>query len=857
MSTNSVILDSYLQQEKAYWLANLGHDIPRCGVPADFRHSGLPSSDHERTLEFTVHPELVERISKACRDNQSLVFAILVGALTICLHKYCEVDDVVVGSAIHGRNKGAAISNRALLLRNRLEATMTTRQLLDQIRHSLAEAYANQRYPFDKIREIVGAKDGQQLFGVAIVLDSIHDLENVRGLGQDMTLEFAGGGGQTLTVRVHYNAANLREETCRQFVSHYERVLQEMMKFPDKSIADVHLFSDEQRTKLLRHRNGSRVDYPRDATIHGLFEEQARLRPEATAVRYEGRSLTYRELNESANRMAHYLRHKGAAAETAVGISVERSLEMVVGLLGILKSGAAYVPIDPEYPRDRQQLMVTNSGVKLIVTQNRRLAHMIPMVKLVSVDEEKKEIDRESKENPEIEIHAENLAYVIYTSGSTGSPKGVAVPHRGVVRLVKEANYVELGAQEKILQLAPLSFDASTFEIWGSLLNGSELIAMSAGKPSLEALGQAIRENDISTMWLTAGLFQLLVDHCMEDLKGIGQLLVGGDVVSVAAAQRYLQGNPEGTLIDGYGPTENTTFTCCWRMRKGMEIGSSVPIGTPVSNTEVYIVDRNFDPVPVGVLGELYTGGDGLSRGYVGRPDLTAEKFVPNPFSDTGGERLYRTGDLARYRWDGAIEFVGRADQQVKIRGFRIEPAEIEELLGQHPGVRESVVLLEENSAGERQLTAYVAGQERLTRKELQMFLKETLPEYMMPSALVMIAALPLTDNGKIDREALAKQKAASSAIEEEQNPYVAPRNEMEEAIAALWRKVLGLQRVGIYDNFFEIGGHSLLAMRLCTKMNEQLTCKTRVTDLFLHPTIESLARRLSDSNRRPAVRVS
>jgi amino acid adenylation domain-containing protein len=854
MSISSTIQDSYLQKEKDYWFGKLAGEIHPCGLPLDFRRAGS-TSGAEQTLDFAPDRDVVEKIATVSRGNEALLFAILVGALKICLHKYTGMDDILVGSAIHERHKNAAFSNSVLVLRDWVEDGMSVRQLLDEIRHTLAEAYANQRYPFERLQQLLGSGGNRQpLFRVAVVLNTIHDPKNVLGLGEDLTLEFSGTEKE-LVARIHYDAGRLRPQTCEQFAGHYCQVLRTMLNFPDKAIAHIQLFSREQKQQWLQQRNGSRKEYPREATIPALFEEQARRSPDAMAVRYEGQSLSYQELNAAANQLAHYLRERGSGPEAAVGICIDRSLEMIVGLLGILKSGAAYVPVDPDYPLERQEIMVDDSGLQLLLVSSDRLGPLPAGVERVCLDQKRVEIEKQSKENPVSGVSAENLAYILYTSGSTGTPKGVAVPHRGVVRLVKQANYVELGREEKILQFAPLSFDASTFELWGSLLQGGELVVMSAGRPSLEALGAAIREHEISTMWLTAGLFHLMADHCLEDLQGVRQLLAGGDVVSVAHAKKYLKGNSRATLINGYGPTENTTFTCCFRLQEGTEMGSSVPIGLPISNTEVYIVDHNFDLVPIGVAGELYAGGDGLARGYTNAPELTAERFLPNPFSEVG-ERLYRTGDMARYRWDGSIEFVGRADQQVKIRGYRIEPTEIEAVLGQHESVRASVVLLEVNGDGEKQLTAYVVAPEELTKTELRKYLEGRLPEYMVPSKLEKIRELPLTENGKVDRARLAEQKTTFKDVEEE-NEYVAPRNDLEQAIAEMWRDILRLERVGVFDNFFDLGGHSLLAMKLCTKMSSQLMCPARVTDLFLHPTIDSLARHLGEKSARPVAQVS
>ena len=844
MLSNANIHDDHLQKERNYWLAKLAGELPQCGLPLDWEGE-TSAAENDTIIDFALDPEVREKMAEVSRGKDLLLFVILVSALDICLHKYTGLDDIVIGSAVHDRREETAFSNHVLLLRDRVEDSMSVHQLLDLVRNTLADAYGHQRFPFARLKQLLGRENHpQQLFRVAIVLNGIHDPQNVRGLGQDITLEFSRAG-QQLAGRIHRHSKRLRLKTCEQFARNYCQVLREMLFPPDKTIAEVQLFSRDQRQQLVHQRNRSRNDYPREKTIPALIEEQVTLRPTAPAVSYEGRSLSYQQLNAKANQFAQYLRERGAGPEVSVGISIDRSLEMIIGLLAILKAGAAYVPVDLDYPPERQEMIIRDSGLKLLLVSHHRVGPWPCGVDVIHLSPDQSDIAQQSPENPDPRAKPENLAYIMYTSGSTGIPKGVGVPHRAVVRLVKEANYVELGPQEKILQFAPLNFDASTFEIWGSLLNGGELIVMSAGGPSLDALGATVRDKAITTVWLTSGLFDLMVDHCLEDLKGIRQLLAGGDVISVAHAEKYLIANPHATLINGYGPTENTTFTCCGSARAGTVIGNSVPIGTPVSNTQVQILDCNFDPVPVGVVGELCAGGDGLARSYVNDPELTAEKFVPNPFCESPGQRLYRTGDYARYCWDGLIEFVGRVDQQVKIRGYRIELREIEAILEKHESVQACVVLHEESDSGDGHLTAYVVARDNPRKTELRRYLEEKLPAYMIPSELVKIKKMPLTDNGKIDRAKLRTERADLQLAEEEES-YVAPGNELEKAIAEVWKDVLTVERVGMFDNFFDLGGHSVLAMKICARMNGKLTCKVRVTDLLLYPTIHSLSRHLA-----------
>jgi amino acid adenylation domain-containing protein len=473
--------------------------------------------------------------------------------------------------------------------------------------------------------------------------------------------------------------------------------------------AEASVLTPAERHQLLVEWNNTRRDYPRESVIHELFEQQVEMTPAAVAVECGGEKLSYLELNRRANRLAHYLRTLGVGPDVLVGICMDRSLQLLVALLGILKAGGAYVALDRTHPRQRLSLILKDIKAPVLLTQQ-GLAAQLPAheARVVCLDAEWETIATYSDANPQSQARADNLAHVMYTSGSSGVAKGVCLIHRGVVRLVKATNYVNLSPEEVLLQLFPISFDASTFEIWGSLLNGGRLVLMPARMPTIDEIGEAVRCRGVTTLLLTAALFQLLVDANLENLRGLRQLISGGDVIPVAQVRKVLRELSGVTLINGFGPTESTTFTCCFGLTGKSEVAEPVPIGRPISNTEVYVLDERLEPVPVGVAGELYIGGDGLARGYLNEPRLTAAKFIPQTFGDQPGARLYRSGDLVRYLPDGNLEFLGRKDRQVKIRGFRLEPAEIEAALQQHPSVSESVVLAQENAAGEKQLVAYV-----------------------------------------------------------------------------------------------------------------------------------------------------
>ena len=573
-----------------------------------------------------------------------------------------------------------------------------------------------------------------------------------------------------------------------------------------------------------------------------LFERQAEARPEAVALVVEEQEISYGELNERANRLAHYLLELGVAAEMSVGICLERSLDLIVGLLGIIKAGGTYVPLDPEYPLERLAFMLEESKVAILLTDE-NLADALPSsgAHVICLDVEQDQIANYPATNPANFSDPDSLAYVMFTSGSTGKPKGIAVTHRNVVRLVKENDYAYFDSEERFLQFAPISFDASTFEVWGSLLNGACLVVFPHKQASLAELGQVIREENVTVLWLTAGLFHQMVESRLEDLKQLRQLLAGGDVLSAAHVRKAAQELDGCRLTNGYGPTENTTFTTCYTVDRANAIHDNLPIGRPIANTQVYILDAYLQPVPVGVPGELHIAGDGLARGYVSQPGLTADKFIPNPFAAEPGGRMYRTGDLARYLPDGEIEFLGRGDFQLKIRGFRIELGEVEAVLGRYSAVAQSVVVARANELGDKQLVAYcVAKDGDVSTADLKSYLREHLPEYMVPATFVLLEQLPLTPNGKVDRKALpAPEKVRAT------DGYSAPRTLNEELLAEIWADTLQVERIGIDDNFFELGGHSLLAMQIISRITDSFHVSLPLRALFESPTVAGLSERI------------
>lgn len=583
--------------------------------------------------------------------------------------------------------------------------------------------------------------------------------------------------------------------------------------------------------------------YPLNRSVAQLFEEVVAANPNSIALIFEDKELTYAELNSRANRLAHRLRSLGVGPETLVGCCMERSIELIVALVAILKAGGAYVPLDPAYPKERFDFLVRDTQTKLMLTQSSLASTVLAGFEQTCLLVDSSWSSGADPGNPATAGGPSCLAYVMYTSGSTGQPKGVMVENRAVVRLVRDTNFCRFGPDEVFLQFAPISFDASTFEIWGALLNGGRLVIAPSDHASLDVLGRVIRQRSVTTLWLTAGLFNLIVDERLEDLRSVRQLLAGGDVLSPRHVRRVLESLPNCCVINGYGPTENTTFTCCHVMHAGEPVPEPVPIGRPISNTQVYILDEQLRLVPPGTAGELYAAGEGLARGYLNDPEATKQKFLPNPFAAEQGARMYRTGDLARWRSDGTIEFLGRVDNQVKIRGHRVEPGEIEIALAGHGRVKQNCVVSRSGENGSKRLVAYcVSSDTDLNEAELRKFLAAKLPDFMVPAQFVPVRSLPLTPNGKVDRSALAARDIPVCTDSAE----IVATTQLEQTIIGVWSKALGIEKVGINDNFFDLGGDSLLLISVHSSLEKVLGITLPITDLFEFTTVQSLAHHLN-----------
>jgi aspartate racemase len=690
--------------------------------------------------------------------------------------------------------------------------------------------YARDLVPRYPALRSLSQTDCEQMFPV--VVERVEKLDNYQAEpGNELTLVIASDGKECCWF---YNTSAFDGDSIARMQDQFAIFLQGIVTDPACCVAEIPLLSDPERHKILVDWNDTQADYPKDKCIHQLFEAQVEQTPDAVAVVFGDEQLTYKELNQRANQLAQHLGNLGVEPEVLVGICVERSLEMVVGLLGTLKAGGAYVPLDPAYPPERLVFMLEDAKVAVLLTQA-RLVESLPkhQGRIVCLDTDWEIIERQSDENPPCNFTSETLAYVIYTSGSTGKPKGVLVPHSGVSNLATALHRtINVQPNSRMLQFASLSFDSSVTELVMTLLAGATMVM--GTRDSLlpgPSLIQLLRGFEIATVVLAPSVLALLPAN---ELPALRTVIVAGEACSPDLVAKWSSGR---RFFNGYGPTECTVCTTIVECNDSKE---APPIGRPLPNTQVYILDAQKQLVPIGVPGELYIGGVGVTRGYLNRPELTAERFIPNPFSNDSGSRLYKTGDLTRYLPDGNIEFLGRIDHQVKIRGFRIELGEIEAVLRQNQAVQDAVVIGQEYDVNDKRLVAYVvpSQEEVFSSSELRRYLKEKLPDHMVPSTFVRLEALPLTPNDKVDRRALPIPDRIRSVEE----TFAPPLTLFEEVLTGIWSEVLRLDSVGIHDNFFELGGHSLLAVRVLAQIEKTFGKNLPLATLFQSPTIEQLA---------------
>ena len=1058
-----------MQKKAQYWQAQYQDTIPVLNLPTDFARPRIKTYNGAR-LSIVIDEEITSGIKNIGRKNGSTLFITLIAAYMVLLHRITGQQDIVVGMPSSGRileDSEYMVGHCVDLtpVRSKLQANPSFIEFLTTLKRTIFTAYEHQEYTFAALlKDLNPTRDLSRspLIETSFNLERSIKLPDLEGLSSQvifpsrsfvkfdlnlnvMQLE------NVLQVDFDYNTDLFTETTVQRFQSYFQEILRSIVENAEQRIVNISFMQKGEFIKLVNTWNQTGTDYLRDKSIIQLFEAQVDATPDAIALVFGQTSLTYKELHMKSNQLASLLQESGITLETPVGVCIERSMELIITILAILKAGGIYVPLDPNYPHERLKYMLNDAQLKIVLVQS-HLYQQLPFhgLKAIIVDTVWNTLTTYSDASLGYIADASHLAYIMYTSGSTGKPKGIAIQQRSVVRLVKNTNYIDIQSTERFLQFAPSSFDASTFEIWGALLNGAELYIFPQHLPSLDELGTFITDKGITTLWLTAGLFHQMVENQISAFSDVNYLLAGGDVLSVVDVHKALEVINHGVLINGYGPTENTTFSCCFSMHKDTQIGGSVPIGKPIANTTVYVLDYQMEPVPVGIPGELYVGGDGLARGYINRPRQTALCFMPNPFSSHPGERLYKTGDIVRYREDGTLEFMGRKDEQLKIRGFRIELGEINAAIARYPGVRQWIVLSHEHAPGDKRLIVYLmanlavdrisfeitchlsygmnssatvtsddisetgvcikhipedlhvgqhvqlgihlpgnasesifkavviwirdrkaglsfdlapedqklvrdgikyimthehlkmvdlhSGQFRvpfwsrcvveydgqreeieterlmlnglrvtgipvywqkqtgvrvyitlpgydegvwfngsidwihndkagmsfeLTQTEhvlmrqgmnylieregfsvahLRRFLQTQLPDYMVPSSFILMDALPLNANGKVDRQALPHPEEFS----DKRKVVNVPRNDIEAKIAAVWSEILQVQKLSVDDNFFDVGGNSLLLTKLNSKLQTLFERSIPMVELFKHPTIRDQAHYLS-----------
>ena len=859
-----------------YWKQQLAGNSPLL-LPTD-RPRAVNYSYQNAKRSLLLPKELVKSLNALSQQAESTLFITMLAAFNVLLFRYTRQEDILVGSLMATPSQMEQTESiNTLVLRTNLANNPTFQELLAQVCQITKAAYKHSDLPFEQIVEALKPKQSlntYSLFQVMFVLKPLDSLlltdgnhtildenksslvfnslklENETTTNLDLalilkeTLEGIDG-------YIEYNANLFEAATIDRLIGHFQTLLESIVTNPEQQISNLGLLTAAEKQTLLVDWNQTQANYP-NVCIHQLFESQVEQTPEAIAITFEDQSLTYQQLNNKANQVAHYLQARGVKPDVLVALCLERSLNMVVGLLGILKAGGGYVPLDPAYPPERVSFMLSDAQVPVLLTQSSLLTGLPKHeAQVVCLDTDWQAISQLSQDNPVSTVASNHLAYVIYTSGSTGKPKGVQLCHQSVSNfLCSMSQQPGLTDQDILVAVTTICFDIAVLELYLPLIMGAKVVLVGRdvatnGVKLLEKLTQS----GATIMQATPATWRLLLASEWKNTPRL-KILCGGEAMPRELANQLL--DKSTSLWNVYGPTETTVWSTAHQVETSRLLARSQDapesIGRPIANTQIYLLDAHLQPVPIGIPGELHIGGDGLARGYLNRPELTAEKFIPDPLSDIPGARLYKTGDLARYLPDGNIDYIGRIDNQVKIRGYRIEVGEIEAVLRKHPSIQETVVIAQKNSQGDQRLVAYYVSPKVIPNSELRQLIKHKLPDYMVPSAFVRLEALPLTPNGKIDRRALP---AVETIQQEPEANYVAPRNDLELQLTKIWEKVLGIQHIGIKDNFFELGGHSLLAIRLLTEIEKSFNKNLPLVSFIEAQTIEQLANLLDNKEAR------
>lgn len=860
-----------------YWKKQLAGPLPTLQLPTDRPRPITQTHDHGAWYWRQIDADLTNGVKALAQTERATLYIVLLSAFKAFLGRYTRQHDITVGAAVSQRDRPELLDLigffvNTIVLRTDLGGDPTFRDLIQRVREVALDGYSHAGLPFEMVVEALQpGRDAARnpMFQVMFELPTdpmpvieLPGLQPARIKGplevntgttkSDLDLymwEESGG----MVAAIEYNAELFDGPTIERMLANLETLLRGSVANPDARVSELPLLSAEERTTVLETWNATAADHPRTQCIHELVEAQAAAAPDATALALGDEKLTYADWNGRANRLAHHLRGLGVGPDVLVGVLMERTPQMVTALLAVMKAGGAYVPLDPVNPKDRQASMIEDAGMSVLLTQESLLSEIPDTdVDVLCVDRDAAAFAHQSADNPDLNTEVENLAYVIFTSGSTGRPKGVQISHRALLNLVFwHRDVYEITPADRAALVAGLAFDASVWELWPYLTAGAGVWLPDEETRAVPARLYAwLAEKAITVCFVPTPLCEAMLKEDCPPGMAMRAILTGGDKLHHAPSE----GLPF-TLINHYGPTESTVVTTCTPVPAGAGPDHQPPIGRPIANIQVYLLDEHRNPVPIGVPGELYVGGESLAHGYHGRPDLTEEKFVPHPFRQ--GERLYATGDLARYLQDGQIEFLGRIDHQVKVRGFRIELGEIEVVLAQHSAVRENVVVALRDGDGAARLVAYVVPEsgQSPTAAELRGHLKEKLPDYMVPAAYVCMDSFPLTANGKIDRRALPEPDDQRPDLDAS---YAAPEDETQTKIAQLWTELLNLERVGIHDNFFDLGGHSLLIVQLHRRLKAELDSAISIAQMFQYPTIAAMAGHLSgkgDDKEEPTSR--
>ena len=838
-----------LAQAEAYWRQVLKGFSAPTPLPVD---NNVPRESNFGEQERFLSAQTSAELESFTRRQRLTLNTLMQGTWALLLSRYSVEEDVLFGATVSGRPSDLAGADgmvglfiNTLPVRVRVAPDANVLSWLKEFQQQQLESRQYEYTPLLRIHGWSELRRDVPLFESIFVFENYPQAETIAESSSSLRVSNSHCAEQTnyplslmvtpdsqFSLKFFYDGSVFEAQTIERMLDHYGVLLEEIVKNPEREIRELSMLTATERQRLVVEWNETKSPFPSRHCIHELFEAQVERTPQQIAVVSEQESLSYEELNERANQLAHYLRRLGVGPETLVGLMLERSTEMVVALLGVLKAGGAYVPLDPHYPAERLRYMLGDAGVAALVSERRWIeelgAEELPRV--ITFADEAGQIGKESKSNPPHVTAAQNLAYVIYTSGSTGQPKGAMLSHRGLCNLSEsQIKIYQLDQDDRALQFSSLSFDASIFEIVMALRVGARLYLVK-GEANLPgpALTQFLREEAITSVTLPPSVMSVLP---AEELSNLRTITVAGEACPSELVRLWSEGR---RFFNAYGPTEATVWSSIDRCSND---GTKPSIGRPIPNTQIYILDQRLEPAPVGIAGELHIAGVGLARGYLNRPDLTALRFIPNPFSTQPGDRLYKSGDQARYLPDGRIEFLGRIDNQVKVRGFRIELEEIEAVLGAHAGVRGAAVVAREDDAGEKRLVAYVAGD--ADTAELRLYLGERLPEYMVPGAWVRLEQMPLTNSGKVDRRALP---APDTQRPELSSAFIPPRSSVEREIAEIWQEVLGIENVGVADNFFDLGGHSLHAVRVHSKLSVKFDNRISLVYLFQFPTISALA---------------